>query len=176
MNFTPQPTFLLALQEIMKTDVAAVALTVEEIFFIANDLCPKDQRIRYGAYLKFIDSLNEYGEPTLDLDKAELYLDIEDYIKAQQAKQRLAMLNGIMEAGKDWRRFQWLLQWQEKQERQDNLQARKLAKAEKEKQQALNALTQYAEASTDEQPSQVPNQNPNQQPSYHEQQRLSKVN
>ncbi len=162
MEFTPQPTFLAALREIMKTDVAAVALTQEELFFIANDLVPKDQRIRYGAYLRFTDSLDAYGEPTIEHDKADLFLEIQDYIQAQKAKQRLRMLNGIMEAEKDWRRFQWLLQWQEKQERQDNAQARQLAKAQKEKHQALDAVAKFTEMQPEEQPkaTQVASPNP----------------
>lgn len=189
MEFNPQTTFFAALNEIMKTDVAAVALTQEEIFFIANDLVPKDQRIRYGAYLRFIDSLDDYGEPTIDHEKAELFLEIYDYVKAQQAKQRLTMLNGIMAAEKDWRRFQWLLQWQEKQERQNNAQARLLAKAQKERQQALDAVAKFSELLPEEQPKTSPtdasspatqNNNPVAEPkhyaNYYEQQReLGKV-
>lgn len=174
MDFTPQPTFLLALNEIMKTDVAAITFTQEELFFLANDLCPKDQRVRYGAYLKFMDSLDAYGEPSQPHEQADLFMEINDYIRAQKIKQKLIMFKGIMDADKDWRRYQWLLQWQEKQERQDNAQTRQLAKVEKEKQQALDALAQYTQPAMDGQPVVTPS--PNNQPSYHQQQHLSKVN
>lgn len=41
MDFIPQPTFLAALKEVLKTDVAAIALNVEDLFYLANDLAPK---------------------------------------------------------------------------------------------------------------------------------------
>lgn len=133
MNLNPQPTFLAALKEVFKTDVAAIALNVEDLFYLANDLCPQAERIRYGAYLRFIDSLDKYGEPTLPHEQADLLLAIRDSIKAEQGKQRLAMLKSIMLGEKDWRRFVWLLQWQEKQERQKNAEAKQQAKEQKER-------------------------------------------
>ncbi len=176
MDFTPQPTFLLALKEIMKNDVAAIAFTQQEIFFLANDLCPEDQYVRYGAYLKFMDSLDAYGEPTIEHEQAEFFIEINDYLQAQKIKQKMAMFQGIVDAEKDWRRFQWLLQWQEKQERQNNAQTRQLAKVEKEKQQALDALAKFTELGTDVLPSVAAPSGKDYQPSYHEhQQHLSKV-
>lgn len=180
MDFTPQPTFLDALREVLQADAAAITLNIDDIFCVANELVPKDQRIRYGAYLRFIDSMDEYGEPTMEHEKAELFMDIHDYIKAQKIKQKMILFKGIVDGDKDWRRFQWLLQWQEKQERQANAQARELAKAQKEKQEALDAVAQLTggaadvQAVTDTGVDQPAQSSP--QTSYNEQQRhLGKV-
>lgn len=152
MDLTQQPTFLLAMQEVLKIDVAATALTIDELFFMANGICPTDERIRYGAYLRFMDSLDKYGEPTVPHLKADLLLEIHDCIKAEQARQRAMMLEKILKGEKDWRRFVWLLQWQEKQERQQNAQAKQLAKEQKERKLAAEAAAKLAETEPTEEP------------------------
>ncbi len=144
MDFNPQPTFLAALKEVLKTDVAAIALNVEDLFYLANDLCPQAERIRYGAYLRFIDSLDKYGEPTVPHAEADLLLAIRDSIKAEQGKQRMVMLKSIMLGEKDWRRFVWLLQWQEKQERQKNAEAKQQAKEQKERDATAETVAKLA--------------------------------
>jgi hypothetical protein len=156
MDFNPQSTFLAALKEVFKTDVAAIALNVEDLFYLANDLCPQAERIRYGAYLRFIDSLNKYGEPTVPHEQADLLLSIHDSIKAEQGKQRMVMLKSIMLGEKDWRRFVWLLQWQEKQERQKNAEAKQQAKEQKERDAAAVSAAKLGEPAEAEPAKAVP--------------------
>lgn len=145
MDIQTQPTLLAALKEIMKTGIAAVTLSMEELFFLANEYCPADQRIRYGAFLRFTNSLDEYGEPTETNEQAAQLLEIYDYIKAQHALQTMQLLDGIAKGEKDWRRLVWLLEYLPKQERQKAAQARQQAKEAKEKRQAAEAAAKLAE-------------------------------
>ena len=149
---TLQTTFLKALQEVLKNDVAAVGLSIEDLFYIANDSCPVAERIRYGTYQKFIDSLDKYGEPTVHHDNAELLLQIQDCIKAKQASQKLVMLDSVMKGEKDWRRLVWLLQWQEKQERQKQAKGKQIAKEQKDREKAMEATEKLSASSTIDKP------------------------
>lgn len=159
MQLQAQPTFLKALAEIMKDGVAAVTLSRADVFFLANTLCPKDQQVRYGAYLRFVHSLNEYGEPTETTDQTELLLDIHNYLEAQEAKQRLKLLQAINEGQKDWRRFVWLLQFRQKEERLKLAQAKQQERERKEKLKAAETAAKQAAPSTPAQPLQQADRN-----------------
>lgn len=139
MNLQKQPTLLKALEHIMADGIAAITLSTEEIFFLANDLCPHDQRIRYGTYLRFIHSFNEYGEPAENTPQTALLLEIHDYLQAQEARQKRNMLQAIKEGQKDWRRFVWLLQFRQKEERLKMAQAKQRERERKEQHKAAEA-------------------------------------
>lgn len=148
MDLQPQPTFFKALQQVLANGIAAVTLTTEEVFFLANDLCPRDHRIRYGTYLRFLHSLNEYGEPAETNDQTELLLDIYDYLQAKEAQQKTAMLEAIQAGGKDWRRFVWLLQFRQKEERLKLAQAKQRERERKEQQKAAEAAAKQEGVAT----------------------------
>lgn len=145
MDPQSQPTFFKALQQVLANGIAAVTLSTEEVFFLANDLCPRDQRIRYGTYLRFIHSLNEYGEPAETNSQNELLLDIYDYLQAKEAQQKTAMLEAIQAGQKDWRRFVWLLQFRQKEERLKLAQAKQQERERKEQQKAAEVVAQKEE-------------------------------
>ena len=114
------------------------AKRVAEVVKAAKDYgCSIRIGVNAGSLEKHL--LDKYGEPTVHHDKAELLLQIQDCIKAKQASQRLAMLDNIMKGEKDWRRFVWLLQWQEKQERQKQAKAKQIAKEQKDREKAMEA-------------------------------------
>ncbi|CAN5140322.1 hypothetical protein BH09BAC1_BH09BAC1_07050 [soil metagenome] len=136
--------FLAALKEIMSTGIAAVALSESEIFFIANSEFERPDRIGYHEYLEFVAAYqaNNYRLP--NLYKAEAMEEVYLYLNAQIAKQKLAMLKAVKEGGKDYRRFCWLLERQEKQQRADAAIARDKAK-EKRDQEKAAAVTSHTE-------------------------------
>lgn len=134
MELQQQPNFLTALKYVLADGISAVTLSTQELFFIANDLCPPQERIRYGTYLRFLHSLNEYGEPTEQQQQNAVLLDINDCLNAQEARQKMALLEAISKGEKDWRRFVWLLQYRPKMERQQLAQAKQREREQKEEQ------------------------------------------
>jgi hypothetical protein len=161
MDIQTQPTLLAAFKEVMKTGIAAITLSMEELFFLANEYCSADQRIRYGDFLRFTKSLDEYGEPTTTNEQTAKLLEIHDYLKAQQALQTMQLLDGIAKGEKDWRRLVWLLEYQPKQERQKAATARQLAKEAKEKKQAAEAAAKLAEPLAEKALQPKPDKQPN---------------
>lgn len=136
MKLLNSARFLAVMQETMKTGVAAIALSDKELFFIANSELQRHERIAYADYLDFVNVLeaNNYRLP--NEPNAEALEQVYLYLNAQKAKQKLEMLNAVKEGGKDYRRFCWLLERQEKQQRAEAAKEKEKAKQQKDQEKA----------------------------------------
>lgn len=145
MDLQQQPDFTSAVKEIMKDGISALTLSLEEIFYLANDICPPQHQITYGNYMRFIEGLNQYDEPTTPSPQTSQMMEVYHYLKAQEARQKRAMLAKIQEGQKDWRRFVWLLQQRQREERIALAKAKQKERERKEQQRAAEAAAKHME-------------------------------
>jgi hypothetical protein len=111
--------FLASLRELLNGGVAAVALTEEEILFLANQNCPQEHRLPISDYLAYAQQVT-YCLPAelLDTPNTETFYDISSLLKAKILQQKLTMLNAIADGKPNWRRYCWLLERKDKVARQ----------------------------------------------------------
>lgn len=151
MQILPHHTFLDGLKVVLEDGISAVALSLEEIFLLANENCAPKHNISYGDYMRFVKTLNEYGEPPQRDAQTDLYLRAYKYIKSQEVRQRRALLQKVQDGQKDWRRFVWLLQMRQREERLKLALAKQQERERKEKQKAAElAAKQEATAQAEQ--------------------------
>lgn len=111
--------FLASLRELLNGGVAAVALTEEEILFLANQNCPQEHRLPIADYLSYAQQVTCcLPADLLDTPNTETFCDIFSLLKAKTLQQKLTMLNAIAEGKPNWRRYCWLLERKDKVARQ----------------------------------------------------------
>lgn len=110
-------TFMAVLHQIMESGLAAVLFKEHEIFARANRDIPLAERISYSGYLEFVSMLDKYGEKYPNTIYAEQYFAIYDYMRCEFFDQRKQMSDAIKERMPDWRRFCWLLEKRNKDEK-----------------------------------------------------------
>lgn len=128
--FNPAP-FLAALRAVFNVGPTAVALSEQDLIFMANYRCQPAERLHYPSYQQFLEHIGN-GMLCPDLPNAEPYYEVYSLLRAEALEQQVKMLGAIEEGKPNWRRFCWLLERRDKQARLKKQAAPKAAKSTKD--------------------------------------------